>query len=146
MLPAQTMYNNPMRLTEDNIGDYAETLVRQVRIGGVLLDYSEESIAAVEELLRGSDNEMRATDFAEERRKLVVFYNGCYLGEVMARNLGGVWRFDEENWADSSLVFAYRDAGLRVMPFLKLWQRVTEVPDEHNLVAYYAGLKERLSE
>jgi hypothetical protein len=134
-----------MRLTDDNIADYAETLVRQVRAGGTLLDYSEESVAALEQLLRASDGPLRAPDLPEESRKLVVFYNGCYLGEVMARNLGGVWRFDESNWADSALVFAYRDeTALRVLPFLKLWQRITEHPDEHDLVTYYAGLKERL--
>jgi hypothetical protein len=135
-----------MRLTEDNIADYADTLVLQVRAGGHTLDYSEASVATLEAMLSASDAQMQAPDFPEGQRSLVVFYNGCYLGEVMARNLAGVWRFDEADWANSSLVFPYRDGGLQVHPFRKLYRRVTEGPAENDLVAYYAGLKEKLED
>jgi hypothetical protein len=135
-----------VRLTEDNIADYADTLVLQVRTGGHALDYSEASVATLEALLSSSDPQMQAPDFPEGQRNLVVFYNGCYLGEVMARNLGGAWRFDEGDWATSSLVFPYGDGGLQVFPFRKLYRRVTEGPAENDLVAYYAGLKEKLAD
>ncbi|GAB4460395.1 MAG: hypothetical protein OHK0029_24320 [Armatimonadaceae bacterium] len=134
-----------MTLTEDNVADYADTLVRQMRAQEVPLDYSPESVAALERLIAESDSQTRTPDFPEAQRNLLVFYNGCYLGEVMARNLGGVWRFDPQNWADSTLVFPYGEGGLQVFPFLKLWLRLTEGPDENNLVAYYRGLEEKLA-
>ena len=133
-----------MTLDETNIADYAETLVLQVRGGGRELDYSEGSVAVVEDLLRVSDELLQAENFPETQRNLVVFYNGCYLGEVMARNLGGTWRF-APNWFDASLVFPYEEGGLQVSPFQKVHRRVTEGL-AHDLVAYYQGLKDRLAE
>lgn len=133
-----------MTLDETNVADYARTLVLQVRGGGRALDYSEASVQTVEELLRVSDALLQAENFPEMQRNLIVFYNGCYLGEVMARNLAGVWRF-APNWYDTSLVFPYGDGGLQVFPFQKLYRRVTEGA-EHDLVAYYEGLKEKLDE
>jgi hypothetical protein len=130
-------------LDETNVADYAETLVLQVRNGGRALDYSETSVATVEELLRASDALFRLPQFPDTQRNLVVFYNGCYLGEVMARRLGGVWRF-APNWFDASLVFPYGDGGLQVFPFQKLHRRVTAGPDAHDLVGYYTGLRQRL--
>ena len=133
-----------MRLDAANVADYAQTLVLQVRAGGRDLDFSEESVQTVEELLRVSDELFALPDFPDNQRNLVVFYNGCYLGEVMARSLGGVWRF-EPNWFDSSLVFAYGEGGLQVFPFQKVYRRVTEGTG-HDLVAYYRGLKDKLAE
>ncbi len=133
-----------MRLTQDNIADYAETWVRQARAQGTELDYSEDSIPVLEELLRISDPLLNTPDFSEEKRSLLVFYNGCYLGEVMARHLEGVWNFDAQNWADSTMVFSYGPGGIQIFPFLKLWLRVTDGPAENDLVTYYQGLKERL--
>src|SRR5688500_9497814 len=111
-----------MELSLDNIKDYADTLVLQVRGGGRTLDYSEESIQTLEELLGVSDELMRGENFPDAQRNLIVFYNGCYLGEVMSRNLIGVWRFDE-NWYDSTIVFPYRGGGIQIHPFHKLFRR-----------------------
>ena len=133
-----------MTLDATNVVDYARTLVLQVRGGGRELDFSEESVTTVEELLRVSDELFALPEFPDNQRNLVVFYNGCYLGEVMARSLGGVWRF-EPNWYDASLVFAYGEGGLQVFPFQKVYRRVTEGP-AHDLVAYYQGLKNKLAE
>jgi len=134
-----------MRLTDDNIGDYAHALTLRVAPGGHILDYSAASLAVIEELLRASDAQLTDAETPDEHRRLVAFYNGCYVGEVLARDLGGVWRFDE-NWFDSSLVFPYGDGGLQAMPFVKVWRRITEGPDENDLVAYYEGLKAKLAE
>ena len=133
-----------MTLDGTNVADYAQTLVLQVRTGGRDLDYSEASVATIEALLRVSDELFALATFPDDQRNLVVFYNGCYLGEVMARNLGGIWRL-EPDWFDSSLVFDRGDqGGIQVFPFQKVHRRVTEGPDENDLVRYYAGLKEKL--
>ena len=133
-----------VQLTEDNIADYAATLVERVRGGGHALDYSEGSVAVLENLLRLSDDTLQSPDLLPAHRDITVFYNGCYLGEVMARNLSGVWRF-EGAWSESSLVFATKTGGIQIYPFHKLFRRVTEGPAENDLVAYYTGLKARLS-
>jgi hypothetical protein len=84
--------------------------------------------------------------FPDNQRNLVVFYNGCYLGEIISRQLGGTWRF-ADNWFESSLVIPYgSDGGLQVFPFQKVYRRVTEGPDENDLVAYYDGMKRKLVE
>jgi hypothetical protein len=101
-----------MKLSLDNIKDYADTLVLQVRGGGRELDYSEASIQTLEELLQVSDDLMRGENFPDAQRNLIVFYNGCYLGQVLSDNLIGVWRFDE-NWYDSTIVFRTRAAASR---------------------------------
>jgi len=135
-----------MQLTEDNVADYAATLVERLRTGGYALDYTEASLAIIEGLLRVNDSQFQKTDktdLPDAHRDMVIFYNGCYVGEVLSRNLGGVWRF-EENWSDSSLVFAHRDGGIQLFPFQKVFRRVTEGPEENDLVAYYQGLREQL--
>jgi hypothetical protein len=134
-----------VRLTEDNVADYADTLALQVRAGGHNLDYSEASIATLEALIRASDVQLQSPEFPEAHRTLVVFYNGCYLGEVMARNLGGAWRFGDADWASSALLFPYGDGGLQVYPFRKVYRRVTEAPAENDLVVFYDALKAKLA-
>lgn len=135
-----------MRLDAGNVADYAQTLVLQVQGGGRDLDYSEASLSVVEDLLRLSDAQLQQPDFPPMQRNLVVFYNGCYLGEVMARTQGGVWSF-APNWFDASLVFPRGDGGgLQVFPFQKVYRRLTEGPEHHDLIGYYRGLKEKLAE
>lgn len=135
-----------MTLTEDTIGDYAETLVLQVKGGGRELDYSAASLTTLEELLRVSDELLQTPDFPDAQRNIVIFYNGCYLGEVIARTLSASWRFDAANWFESSLVIPFGDGGLQVKPFEKLYRRVTDGPDNNDLVSYYAGITAKLKE
>lgn len=134
-----------MKLDETNVALYADTLVLQVKGGGRELDYSEASVATVEELLRLSDELLAGPNFPDAQRNLTAFYNGCYLGEVMHRNLGGTWRF-EPNWFDASLVFPFGEGGLQVFPFQKVYRRLTDGPNVHDLVAYYDGIKVKLAE
>lgn len=139
-----------MTLTEENVGLYADTLVLQVKGGGRTLDYSPDSLAVLEELLRVSDPLLAGENFPDAQRNMLIFYNGCYLGEVMARHLGGAWKF-EENWYDSSLIFplgeegpASATSGIQIHPFQKVQRRLTEGPQDNDLFAYYEGLAERL--
>ena len=134
-----------MTLDETNITDYADTLALQVKGGGRTLDYSEASVSVLEELLRVSDPLLAGENFPDVQRNLITFYNGCYLGEVIARNLGGAWRF-EENWFDASLVIPFGAGGLQVFPFQKLHRRLTEGKEAQDLAAYYEGVKAKLAE
>lgn len=134
-----------MTLDETNVADYADTLVLQVKGGGRELDYSEASVTVLEELLCVSDPLLTGGNFPDAQRNIVAFYNGCYLGEVIARNLGGAWRF-EENWFDASLVVPFGEGGLQVFPFQKVYRRLTEGADGHDLARYYEGVRAKLAE
>jgi branched-chain amino acid transport system ATP-binding protein len=145
--PAKDTEQTLMTLNDDNIADYADTLVLQVRGGEQEheLDYSEASVSAIEGLLRVSDELFRLPAFPDNQRNLVVFYNGCYLGEVISRQLGGT--------------VALRRQLVRVVARHPLWcGRLAGVPsfkslpardrgtDENDLVAYYDGMKRKLAE
>jgi hypothetical protein len=61
----------------------------------------------------------------------------------LARNLSGVWRFDDD-YAQSSLVFPFGDGGLQVFPFQKLIKRVMDGAKGNDLVDYFEGLQKQL--
>jgi hypothetical protein len=132
-----------MTLTEDNIADYADTLVLQARARRMELDYSASSVARLEELVAVSDELLRLEPFPETQRNLIIFYTGCYLGETLARSFGGVWSF-AENWYESTLVFTVQAGGIQIRPFQKIHDRVTSGPADHDLGDYLQNLKARL--
>ncbi|WP_395146362.1 DUF6278 family protein [Armatimonas sp.] len=129
-----------MTLTADNVGLYAETLVRQAATGGYCLDYSAESLVALDALLASSDPLYDLS--SETQRSLVIFYAGCYLGEVLVRTLGGLWQLTD-NWAESSLVIVREQEGIEVRPFEKLYRRLAEGEDGNRLADYHHGILER---
>jgi hypothetical protein len=57
------------------------------RVSGMSLDYSVESLAAVDALIEG----FRSQGVTEERFAETLFGFGCYVGEVMVRHAGGSW-------------------------------------------------------
>jgi hypothetical protein len=136
-----------MQLTEENVRDYAESLVAQVRAGDAemasRLDFTERSVWALEALFRASDERLSAPDTPDRARELTLFYGGCYLGETLAQTLGGTWRFTDD-WVDTSLVFPYGEGGLQVFPFQKLVRRMNDGARGNDLVDYYEGLKNHL--
>jgi hypothetical protein len=134
-----------MRLNADNIKDYADTVALQARGAGRILDYSPESLDVLEESIRLNDNLLKAENFPEKQRNLLVFYNGCYLGETMAQTLNGVWMF-EDNWYESSLLIPRQTDGVQVRPFEKILRRLTEGPEGHDLGTYFRQLKSLLAE
>lgn len=137
-----------MKLDEQNVREYAESLVAQVRAGdeemASRLDFSERSVWALEALIRLSDEKFADAATPKQAIELTVFYAGCYLGETMTHILGGVWRFDDD-YAQSSVVFPYGDGGLQVFPFQKLIKRVTDGVKGNDLVDYFEGLKAQIS-
>ncbi len=137
-----------MKLDDNNVRDYAESLVAQVRAGDAemasRLDFSERSAWALEALIRLSDPKFADPATPERATELTVFYAGCYLGETMARVLGGTWRFTDD-YTESSVVFPYGDGGLQVFPFQKLIKRVTDGVKGNDLVDYFEGLRKQIA-
>jgi hypothetical protein len=143
-----------MQLSEQSVREHAEVFAAPVRQGGYNLDYSIGSIAILENLLCHDDVRLREANFPEAQRNLVVFYNGCYLGEVLRQNLGGMWIF-EPNWFDSTLLFplvssqgsSQGGGGLQTQPFVKVYRRLTEdPPDANDFLMYFHVLQEKLRE
>ena len=128
-----------MTLTADNVGLYAETLVRQAAAGGYCLDYTAESMVVLDALLASSDPLYDLS--SETQRSLVIFYAGCYLGEVLVRTVGGLWQLTE-NWAESSLIVVREQEGIEVRPFEKLHRRLAEGEDGNRLADYHQGIQE----
>lgn len=62
---------------------------------GILLDYSPESLASVDEIILG----FRAGGLTEAEVAEPVYKLGCYVGEVFVRNDGGVWVMPDEELA-----------------------------------------------
>jgi hypothetical protein len=137
-----------MQLSETLVREHAEVFAGSVRAGGYSLDYSIGSIAILEQLISHDDAKFREANFAEAQRNLAVFYNGCYLGEILRENLGGTWIF-EPNWFDSTLIFplANGEGGIQTQPFVKVYKRLTETPpDANDLLMYFHVLQEKLRE
>lgn len=131
-----------MTLTRENVGLYAETLVRQAAAGGQNLDYSRESLAVLDALLALSDPLYEVS--RDPQRDLVIFYTGCYLGEVLVRTLGAQWQLTE-HWAEASLTVADAHGGIEVRPFEKLQRRLTEGSEGNLLLSYWDGLAEHIT-
>lgn len=131
-----------MTLTAETVGLYAETLVRQAAATGVQLDYSPESLGTLDGLLAGSDAQYAQASPAQ--RELVVFYAGCYLGEVLARELDAQWQFTPE-WPQTTMIVAGEQGGVEIRPFQKLLRRLDEGSEGNHLTAYRTGIVELLS-
>ena len=128
-----------MTLDDDTVGLYAETVVRQVGAGGASLDYSAGSLAVLDSLF--ADSESPFAQLSEQQRHLAVFYLGCYLGEVLVRELSGTWHF-EENWFESTLLVVRENGGVQLRPFEKVLRRFTEGSEGNSLAAYFSALLE----
>lgn len=132
-----------MTLNSETVGLYAETLVRQAAAHGVTLDYSRESLATLDGLLSGSDPLYDTASPAQ--RDLVIFYAGCYLGEVLVRTLAGAqWQLTE-HWSDATILAVGSQGGVQVRPFEKLHRRITEGGEGNSLSAFWDGLSEHLA-
>lgn len=132
-----------MKLDHETVGLYAETLVRQAAASNLLLDYSQASLGTLDGLLAGSDEHYG--QLADAQRELVIFYAGCYVGEVIVRTLDGLWQFGTE-WHESSVVIPRASGGVEVRPFEKLSRRLAEGESGNRLTDYLQGILELLQE
>jgi hypothetical protein len=119
---------------EQMVADYAQQAVARARAAKVELDFSEASVARLEQLLAGG-----APADVEEAAKLW----GAYFGEVVRRRWGGEWSFETYpggNFATLTLTVA----GSKLFPSIKIYRRLTQGTSE-DLAAFYAAVKERLA-
>jgi len=98
--------NFQFEITPDNGNILAQQFVDAVQKNdNINLTYSIDSIAFVEEFLENFKREgITVNDFAE-----TIFVAGAYVGEIMVKNSGGVWIWQEE---------AIPPDGIKMMPII----------------------------
>ena len=74
--------------TPEYAAQHAELIVEPAKnISNVELDFSPGSLAYLDEIIEGFQNE----GIAAEEIAATLFCFGCYVGEVILRNHGGIW-------------------------------------------------------
>ena len=127
---------------------YAEDAVKAAGRRGRVLDYSEQSLTIVDELL-GSEafvgRTPRTPETPDDEEVLWVAAKafGGYVGEVVLRGLGGEWLGEEapEGGTRPTLVVQ----GLRAYPVDKVWKRLTK-SEYDTLGGYCRALRHILSQ
>jgi hypothetical protein len=79
--------------TAENAHLHADFIVKVAKnLSGANLDYSPESLEQVDEIVEGFRQEGQSSQSISG----TLFFFGCYVGEVLVRNAGGVWRNSQE--------------------------------------------------
>jgi hypothetical protein len=115
----------------------AEQFVESMRDFGWELDYSEQSLGAIEEMIDSQFADWRPWRRGKTAKKNepIASLVGAYVGEVMVRNVGGQW-----GWMPDFDVAAVKlPSGTWTSPPAKAQKRFREGKQE-NLVAYYAAV------
>lgn len=97
------------------------------------LDYSPHTLAHLEDWIQGEFS----SGSADANSTLIVAL-GCYVGEVVVRNLMGAWQADEEFFHSPAVVIEGK-LQTRTFPLSRVWKRF-EYGREHSLAAYYQEL------
>jgi hypothetical protein len=116
----------------------ADEFVLSMRDFGWELDYSEQSLETVEEMIERQFADWRPWRKGKAAKKNVPIASlvGAYVGEVMIRHVGGEW-----GWMPDFDVAAVKlPSGTWTSPPAKAQKRFVN-GQEDNLVAYYEALK-----
>ncbi len=130
--------------TPENAAAFAADIAAAtLRISGVELDYSRESVRRVDAVIEN----LRSDGPPAEQIAETLFGFGCYVGEVMVRRGGGRWDAptgtDEEAFAGYPLVVRFQ-AGGWANPIHKVFRRYRE-GEEHQLIHFYDVMIDRLA-
>jgi hypothetical protein len=116
----------------------AEQFVESMRELGWELDYSEQSVQTIEDMIERQFSDWRPWRRGKATRKNmpVASLVGAYIGEVMVRNLSGEW-----GWMPEFAVAAVRlPSGTWTSPPAKAQKRFADGQGD-DLVAYYEAMK-----
>jgi hypothetical protein len=78
----------------DEVATASERAVQIARSGGAVLDYTEASVAIVEEIL--AEAAAYSKEMSEEHLRNIAQDLGCYVLEVGRRTYGGFYRWAED--------------------------------------------------
>ena len=140
--------------------DFAEAAVEMARAMKIDLDYSEQSLERVEQILARLHDEARDWRIAESANRAVSETPdgggpnasqmddmcklwGSYFGEVVRRRWGGEWSIETYPGAAFATLALTVTAGT-LYPSMKVFRRLTE-GDSDNVWRFYETVKARLS-
>ena len=135
-----TMTTHAAKLQLDFMPDKAKQLANDAvkvvaQVSGQHLDYSPESLKIIDQVVLKFRKDGKTT--GEINKTLVAF--GCYVGEVMVRNLGYKW----ENPDEKEMALGFDITGIRttdgglVNPVGKIF-KLMKNGEEDNTVTFYA--------
>jgi len=127
----------------DFMRDYAATAIKQAReLFGVTLDYSEQSLVAVDMILGqlAKDGLIKPESLSPEEQeslwRLCKGY-GAYVGEVIIRHIGATWHTKDALDGKLSVQLTVRN-DLKGSPPEKVWKRLTN-SEFDTIIGYYRG-------
>lgn len=103
------------------------------------LDYSEDSIEALEEIASQVAQKM---DPGEEEQQVRLW--GAYFGEFLRRRYAGEWAITDYPGGAAS-VPTLEARGSRLFPLMKIYRRLT-MGKQENLVTFYRMISTRLGD
>lgn len=118
-------------------GVYADQAVKAALDLNTHLDFSENSLLELEELLSRLSSSTASAEM-DESCKLW----GCYLGEVVRRRFGGEWSIETYPGKDFATL-TLSVGGAKLFPSMKIHRRLTR-GSEDNLWSFYRMIKTRL--
>jgi len=124
------------RVVEDIRATADECARRFAETFGIELDFSEESLTRLEELLSRMDS-------PPTNMNLVGTDLGCYLGEMLVRNLGGRWVLYKNSFHSAVAVGGGEETEHHFYPFHKVYKRLKKLPhgEEESLAYFYHSAK-----
>ncbi len=133
LVGAATAQTGPTPEQAPKIAEIAVTMVQQV--DGYQLDYSPESLKAVDRILLNLHNQ----GVSPQSIQKTVISLGCYVGEVMVRNLGYKWDLpsETERAVGFSMIGVRDKKGGFSNPIGKVYKRVQN-GQEDSVVFFYA--------
>lgn len=121
---------------EAMIGAYSEEAIRVAwRQHRKVLDFSEQSIDVLEEILAGQ----AASDLEYQTRTW-----GSYFGETLRQRLGGEWMLEQYPGL-TSVIPALEIHGSKLFPSMKVYRRLT-IGESENLPAFYRMVLSKFEE
>lgn len=138
---------------ETMMQDYAEAAVEAARAMNIALDYSEQSLRQVEQVLARLAEELHDWKIARSASAAVAGPSddqmsdmcrlwGSYFGEVVRRRWGGEWSIETYPGSSFATLALTVSAG-KLFPSMKVFRRLTEGEGD-NLWRFYQTVRERL--
>src|SRR6476469_6970110 len=109
------MREKQSQTVEEMVAEYSARAVKQAGAAKVELDFSEASVAQLEQLLTAAPQ----TDVDEACKTW-----GAYFGEVVRRRWGGDWSFETYPGAQFATL-TLTVAGSKLFPSMKIYRRLT---------------------
>ncbi len=116
----------------DDIEPSAKWLVFAMETSGYHLDFTVESLKEID---RFFDEQNTPDGIISKNRGQILFAIGCYVGEVIIRNFGGVWLTDDSDPYGEVNISVQTNSGTIMQPVQRCMKRYAN-GTEDSIYAY----------